>query len=129
MVVEHIGISVSNPFEMAKWYRDNLGFNIIYSSEGDPSTNEMAFIGDEIKSTVIEVFQGRPVSDQLSDPIALHIALLSDSPEADRDRLVAHGAVFVKAQPTAHEGETLLLLHDPFGNVIQLVKRGKIKIK
>lgn len=26
--IEHIGISVEKPLEMAKWYHDVLGFNI-----------------------------------------------------------------------------------------------------
>ena len=128
MVVEHIGIAVTKPFEMAKWYRDNLGFNILFSSEGDVKSNEMAFISDDNSSIIIEVFKSpnQPsLQEVLEDPIQFHIAFVSENIEQDCKRLVDHGAVFVEKQPEKHKGEILMLFRDPFGNTIQLVKRGE----
>lgn len=132
MRVEHIGVEVSDPIAMSKWYRDNLGFKIIFSSEGDPSSNPMVFISDETGETILEFFHNparRPLCELLSDPSQFHIALMSADPEADKARLVKAGAEYLGSMPTPHEGETLLSLRDPFGNMIQLVKRGKITVR
>jgi glyoxylase I family protein len=132
MRVEHIGVEVTKPFEMAKWYTENLGFKVIYSSEGEAKSNPMVFISDGTGETVFEFFRDpaiRPLCDELSDIAQLHIAVMSDDPDADRDRLAAAGAQYVGKLPTPREGEILISMKDPFGNMIQLVRRGSVKVR
>ncbi|VVB62588.1 Uncharacterised protein [uncultured archaeon] len=33
--IEHIGICVEKPIEMAKWYQETLGFNIKFSAQDE----------------------------------------------------------------------------------------------
>jgi catechol 2,3-dioxygenase-like lactoylglutathione lyase family enzyme len=132
MVVEHIGVEVSDPFAMSKWYVKNLGFKIIFSSEGDSSSNPMAFISDESGDTILEFFHDpsrQPLCELLKAPAQFHIALSSADPQADKERLVKAGAEYLGSMDTSHKGETLLALRDPFGNMVQLVKRGAITVR
>jgi len=64
-----------------------------------------------------------PLCGMLAHPLQLHIALLSGDPEKDAAYLVSKGAVFVEKCPITRPGELLLLLKDPWGNSLQLVKR------
>ena len=59
------------------------------------------------------------------DPLLLHLAFVSDTPAADRDRLVAAGATVAEDLTTAPNGDTLVMLRDPWGVALQLVKRVK----
>jgi catechol 2,3-dioxygenase-like lactoylglutathione lyase family enzyme len=42
--IEHIGIAVEKPIEMARWYKNVLGFEIIFS--GEDSEKAVAFVAD-----------------------------------------------------------------------------------
>ena len=42
--IEHIGICVENPIEMANWYHEVLGFNIQFSAEDEEKA--VAFFRD-----------------------------------------------------------------------------------
>ncbi len=67
-----------------------------------------------------------PVPDYRSmDPLLLHVAFLSSAPAADRERLVAAGAKVVEDVTTAPNGDKLVMLRDPWGLAVQLVKRAK----
>jgi uncharacterized glyoxalase superfamily protein PhnB len=57
------------------------------------------------------------------DPLLLHLAFSSDDPAADRDRLVAAGATIVEDFVTTAAGDGLVMLRDPWGFAIQLVRR------
>jgi len=128
LIIEHIGISVSNPTEMAKWYQDNLSCKILFMSENDNGDNAGAFISDESDSTILELFKLpniAPIKNELKNPLQLHVAFKSQNPDEDCKRLIKVGATFIEECLVKHEGEKLLLLKDPWGNIIQLVKRGK----
>jgi catechol-2,3-dioxygenase len=69
-IIEHIGISVSQPIEMASWYQRVLGFEIIFS--GQDSEKAVAFICDVNKSVVLELGQ-IPNVTPLRDRIDHHL--------------------------------------------------------
>lgn len=126
MNIEHIGIMVQNPVEMGKWYEDNLGFNILKSSdEGDKG---VAFITDTDGNVMLE-FGKTPSCPPLDlaslVPLQIHIAFKSDDPFADSERLQKAGAVFVKQCGMPNPEDVLLLLLDPWGVALQLVKRAE----
>jgi hypothetical protein len=53
----------------------------------------------------------------------LHIAFKSEDPEKEAEYLVSKGATFIEKCPITLPGENLIVLSDPWGNTIQLVKR------
>jgi hypothetical protein len=65
----------------------------------------------------------RPLKEELSHPLQLHLALRSDDPDSDLAYLVKQGAEFVEECPLKRPGDRLLLLRDPWGNSLQLVQR------
>jgi hypothetical protein len=122
--IEHIGIAVEKPIEMANWYRETLGFNIKFSAEDEE--NGVAFLTDCTDKVMLEL--GKipgvlPLTEGLSHHLQLHIALRSDDPDKDADYLVSKGATFIEKCPIKRPGENLIVLSDPWCNTIQLVKR------
>ena len=122
--IEHIGIAVEKPIEMANWYRETLGFNIKFLAEDEEKA--VAFITDGSDKVMLEL--GKipdvpPLTKGVSHHLQLHIALRSDDPDKDADYLVSKGATFIEKCPIKRPGENLIVLSDPWGNTIQLVKR------
>jgi glyoxylase I family protein len=60
-----------------------------------------------------------------ADPLLMHVAYASDNPAADCDRLVQAGAAVVDELTTTPAGDAIVMLRDPWGVPIQLVKRAK----
>jgi glyoxylase I family protein len=124
--IEHIGISVAKPIEMANWYQEVLGFDIKFSAEDDEKA--VAFLTDGSDRVMLEL--GRlpdvpPLAEGLSHHLELHIALKSDDPEKDAEYLVSNGAKFIEKCPITRQGENLTVLSDPWGNTLQLVRRNR----
>ena len=122
--IEHIGIAVEKPIEMAKWYRDTLGFDIKFSAEYEEKG--VAFLTDGSDRVMIEL--GRvpgvsPLITGMSHHLQLHIALKSDDPDREAEFLVSKGAKFIEKCPIRMPGENLIVLSDPWDNTIQFVKR------
>ena len=122
--IEHIGIAVKEPVKMANWYQEALGFNIKFSAEDDEKA--VAFLTDGGGRVMLEL--GKlpdvlPLAEGLSHHLQLHIALKSDDPEKDAEYLVSMGARFIERCPIRRPGENLIVLSDPWGNTLQLVKR------
>jgi glyoxylase I family protein len=75
---------------------------------------------------MIEVYHNprKPVPDYKSmDPQLIHLAFLSADLRADRDRLVAAGASIVEDVATTPAGDDIMMLRDPWGLPLQLVRR------
>lgn len=122
--IEHIGIAVEKPIEMANWYRETLGFNIKFSAEDEEKG--VAFLTDCIDKVMLELGKipnVSPLADRLNHHLQLHIALKSEDPDKDAEYLVSKGAIFIEKCPIRRPGENLIVLSDPWGNTIQLVKR------
>jgi predicted enzyme related to lactoylglutathione lyase len=122
--IEHVGITVGKPIEMAKWYQEVLGFNIAFCAQDDEKA--VAFITDSTGKVMLELGQipgASPLADGITHHLQLHIALKSVDPDKDADYLVSRGATFIEKCPITLPGEYLVVLSDPWGNTIQLVKR------
>jgi hypothetical protein len=57
------------------------------------------------------------------DPLIAHIAWKAEDLEGTRDRLVAAGATLAADRSTTIDGDELVMLRDPWGLPLQLVKR------
>ena len=56
------------------------------------------------------------------DPLLLHVAFVSDDPNADKARLMQAGASLV-ADQQLDDGSRLVMMRDPWGLCVQLCKR------
>ena len=121
MRLEHCALQVTEPIAMADWYVKNLGC-VIARSGGAP--NHARFI--QAGPVLIELYQSTAAPTPnypAMDPSQLHLAFVSDNLRADRDRLVAAGAKIFEDIFNNPAGDELLMLRDPWGVGLQLVKR------
>ena len=125
MKIEHLALQVSDPVAMADWYVKHLGCSIARST-GEPA--HARFLKERSGSVMLEIYRNPKVSvpdyNQM-DPLWLHLAFLSERPTAYRDRLVAAGARIVEDLSTTPGGDEIIMLRDPWGTALQLVKRAQ----
>ena len=110
---------------MAEWYVKHLGFSIARKG-GEPS--HARFLADSSGSVMLEIYRNPAASVpdyRKADPLLMHVAYSSDNPAAERDRLVRAGAEVVDELTTTPSGDDIVMLRDPWGVPIQLVKRAK----
>lgn len=123
MKFEHLGLNVSDPVAVAQWYVEHLGLTIVKKSDTGARTH---FLADPA-GMMIEIYNNP--ADAVPDyanmnPLLLHVALTSENPTADKDRLAAAGATVVE-EIHLDDGSHLFMMRDPWGLAIQLCKRGK----
>jgi len=121
MRLEHCALQVPDPVAMADWYVKHLGCPVARSG-GAPAHARFLQAGP----VLIEIYQSSnaPAPDYHSmPPSQLHLAFVSENPKADRDRLVAAGAKIFEDCFTSPAGDDLVMLRDPWGVGLQLVKR------
>ena len=120
--VEHIAWNVADPAAVADWDVANLGMQVVRSG---PAPTHGRFLADAAGRTVVEIYSttADPVPDYATQhPARLHFAFHTDDPDGSRKELIAAGATLVDEQ-TAPDGSRLLMLRDPWGLALQLVKR------
>lgn len=128
MTIEHLALNVADPVAMAHWYTIHLGMRVVRQVDGGPNTR---FIADAAGRVVLELYhQTRaPIPDYAGmDVFTLHLAFQVDDVAAVRARLLQAGATSAGAQGevvTADNGDVMCFLRDPWGLVVQLVKRGQ----
>jgi catechol 2,3-dioxygenase-like lactoylglutathione lyase family enzyme len=123
MRLEHCALQVPDAPALADWYVKHLGCSVARAG-GAPSFTRFLAAGP----VLIEIYQGSiaPTPDYHSKhPAQLHLAFVSESLKADRDRLLAAGAKIAEDCFTTPAGDELLMLRDPWGIGLQLVKRAK----
>jgi glyoxylase I family protein len=123
MKIEHFAWDVAEPEKLAAWYVENLGFKIVRQNLEKAG---MHFLTDDTHSVCIEIY--RNTSIEKTDlagmhPLVMHLALVSEDPEADRVRLMAAGAT-LESVDKFDDGTHLVMLKDPWGVSLQLCKRG-----
>jgi catechol 2,3-dioxygenase-like lactoylglutathione lyase family enzyme len=122
--VEHFACNVSDPVAMAAWYTANLGMKVVRSVEAPPHIH---FLADANLRVVMEIYNnaGDPIPDyKAMHPLRFHLAFAAEDPQAVKGALVAAGATFVD-ESTLADGSRLVMLRDPWGLPLQLVKRAK----
>ena len=96
---------------------------LVRSSDEPPY---ITFIAPAAGGTMIELYDN-PLGEFLDygryHPLTLHLAFLTDDMSADCARLIAAGATLEGDIMTMPNGDKLAMLRDPWGHVVQLVKR------
>jgi len=129
MKIEHFALQVPDPVALADWYVKHLGFSVARSG-GEPS--HARFLLDSGCTIMLEVYRnpGVPVPDyQKLQPRQLHLAFVSSNLAAERDRLLRAGAALAEDLTTSPAGDQFVMLRDPWGLPVQLVKRAQPMLK
>ena len=129
MKIEHVALQVAEPAAMGDWYVRHLGCTIARSGSEPLS---IRFLKDGSGASMLELYRNPRVAvpDYAQmDPMLVHVAFVTDDPAADRDRLVAAGATIVEDLNTTPAGDQIMMLRDPWGVALQLVKRKEPMIR
>lgn len=120
--LEHVAFNVSDPVAAAAWYVRHLGMRVVRKVDVSPY---MHFLTDVGGSMFIELY-GNPAAEvpdyANKNPLELHVAFATSEPAGVRAELVAAGATAVDETQLA-DGSVLVMLRDPWGLALQLVKR------
>ena len=122
MRIEHFAINIAEPRSWADWMVKHCGFTLQRAMSEPPWT---CFLADDHGAVLVEVYDrtDKPRIDwPNADPIQFHLALCSENPEADAQRLCASGATRLEGGVDA-EGYGLIMLRDPHGVPLQLCRR------
>lgn len=123
MRLEHCALQVPDAPALADWYVKHLGCSVARAG-GAPAFVRFLAAGP----VLIEIYQGSvaPTPDYASrHPLQFHLAFESENLKADRDRLLAAGATLAEDYCTNAAGDELLMLRDPWGIGLQLVRRAQ----
>lgn len=123
MKLEHFALNVADPMSMAAWYVQHLGLKVVRQLTTPPFTH---FLADSSGDIMLEIYNNP--SDQVPsygqmNPLLLHLAFVSETPEEDMKRLQNAGATVVEEQHL-QDGSHLVMMRDPWGLAVQLCKRG-----
>jgi catechol 2,3-dioxygenase-like lactoylglutathione lyase family enzyme len=116
MRLEHCALQVPDAAAMADWYVKHLGCNIVRSG-GAPTFTRFFAAGPVSAAPTLDF--------PAMHPAQLHLAFVCENIKADRDRLLAAGAKIADDCFTTPAGDELVMLRDPWGIGLQLVKRAK----
>lgn len=120
--MEHIALAVHDTDAEAEWYRDILGFSIVYKA---PTSPRNYFVRDPAGASMIEIMPLRD-PDQLdhnqTNPAHFHIALGVDDIDEAKAALEALG-VDVGAVSALPGGAKSAFFRDPEGIPLQLIYR------
>jgi glyoxylase I family protein len=122
--IEHVAFNVAEPVEAAAWYVQHLGMRVARYSGGP---TEIHFLADAAGASVLEFYRNpaAAVPDFAAmHPMQMHIAFAADDADAEAARLQAAGA---RLEDTTDlpDGSRLVMLRDPWGVPIQLVRRAQ----
>ncbi len=123
MKIEHFALQVPAPAEMAQWYCRHLGFTVARAG-GEPSFAH--FLQDSSGTVLLEIYHNPNVPTPAyarQQPLVMHLAFVSEALEPDRDRLLAAGATLAEDLTVTPAGDKVLMLRDPWGIPVQLVRR------
>jgi catechol 2,3-dioxygenase-like lactoylglutathione lyase family enzyme len=123
MKVEHTAYQVADPVGVAKWYVQHLGMTVKRSQDESPFVHFLADDGDAVmlefyKNPSVEVPDYRELH-----PLVFHLAFRTDDVAKTRARLLEAGATSEGEITVTPAGDELVMLRDPWGLPLQLLKR------
>jgi glyoxylase I family protein len=122
MKFEHFALNVPDAVATAKWYVDHLGLRVARTRKDSPFTS---FLADDTGRVIFEVYSNpaAPYPDYTAaHPLCFHVAFIADDPNSVRTKLVAAGAT-PAYEETLPDGSFLIMVRDPWGIPLQLVRR------
>lgn len=123
MKLEHVAFNVAEPEQVSAWYQAHLGLRL--AKVAQTPTFTAYFLVDDHQS-LLEFYRNPavPVPDYFAiNPANLHVAFVTDDVEREKDRLVAAGASVQGEKTVFPSGVEYYYVRDPWGLVIQIVKR------
>jgi catechol 2,3-dioxygenase-like lactoylglutathione lyase family enzyme len=124
MKIEHFAVQVADPVAMAAWYVQHLGMTVQRAQDAEPFAH---FIADDSGKVMIEIYRNPKVAvpdHAAADPLLLHLAFVSDNPDADAKRIEAAGASLVERIDKG-DGDLVIMMRDPWGLAIQFCRRAE----
>jgi glyoxylase I family protein len=122
MKFEHFALNVPDAKATAAWYVTHLGLKVARTRNDAPYTS---FLSDDTGRVIFEVYSNTAAiypDYAAAHPLCFHVAFVSADPVAERARLVAAGAT-PAYEETLPDGSFLIMIRDPWGVPLQLVKR------
>ncbi|MEN2281345.1 VOC family protein [Algoriphagus sp. SE2] len=122
MKFEHFALNVPDVQATALWYEEHLGLTVKKKMVESPF---MTFLADDSGTVMLELYsnpKGETLEFKKLHPLAVHLALVSEDPKADKIRLIAAGATEF-SDDILEDGSHLVMLRDPWGICLQLCKR------
>jgi len=122
MKFEHFALNVPDAKASVQWYVNHLELRIMRSRPDAPYTT---FLAEESGRVIMELYTNpaAPVPDYASiHPLCFHVAFVVDNPDATSIRLQEAGAS-PAYEETLPDGSYLVMLRDPWGVPLQLVRR------
>jgi catechol 2,3-dioxygenase-like lactoylglutathione lyase family enzyme len=126
---EHFALNVADPQSVTNWYCENLGMKVNRQGTAPTYTN---FVADAGNNMMFELFinSAYPILDVFKiQPLSLHIAFVVDDVRAVRNGLIAAGATLVDDITVSASGDEILMLRNPWGVPLQIIKRAKPMLK
>lgn len=117
---EHAAINVPDRARAERWYVENLGLVAVRSVPGS-----MCFLADKTGRVVFELYENQvctPMDFREMHPLTFHVAFVVGDVSEAAKRLVAAGAEVAEEEKESN-GDRMIMLRDPFGMGLQLVKR------
>ena len=137
--MNHTGIVVSDLDEAVEFYRDVIGFKLMYRRErsGGVIGQVVGYPDTHLKAAFLEITEGQhleliqylspPPTDRPTEERnvlgACHLAFDVDSTEDTYVSLISRGAKKLNPPVEVAPGRTICYLQDPFGNWIELVEQ------
>jgi glyoxylase I family protein len=124
MKFEHFALNVPDAKKVAAWYVKNLGLRVAISREEVPFTS---FLADDSGRVILEIYSNTAAAYpdyRASHPLCFHVAFIADDPTGIASHLIASGAT-AESEDKLPDGSHLVMLRDPWGIPLQLVKRAK----
>jgi glyoxylase I family protein len=124
MKFEHFALNVPDAKKVAAWYVKNLGLRVAITRDDAPFTS---FLADDSGRVILEVYSNTAAvypDYKAAHPLRFHVAFIAEDPTAASASLIAAGATaeYVDKLP---DGSMLVMVRDPWGIPLQLVKRAK----
>ena len=122
--VEHMAIAAQDTAKLARWYVDNLGFEVV--TDGGPGG--IWFIGPKGTGATLELIpasQAARGERARNDPGWSHLAFTVADFESVRRALAARGIAFQEEPRKLNDGGWIGFFADGEGNVLQLAQRAR----
>lgn len=123
MKIEHVAFNVPDPLAMGRWYVEHLGLTVKRRLVEAPYTH---FLADDSGTVMLEIYGNKEVAipDYHSMHVmVLHVAFTTDNIAAEVKRLEAAGGTQDGETITTPQGDEMAFVRDPWGVVLQLIKR------
>lgn len=124
MYPEHLAVNTTDSRARSMWYRNNLGFVVIRDATAALFAVFSSDAGEHLMFELYQFPQYPFVDLQKLNPFSMHVAFATNDVANAKECLAKGGASFVEFHNTV-QGDSVLVLRDPWGMPIHIVKRVK----